>query len=149
VTGVPSGLLIMCLTICLSETGRGTPGIGDRGHGGQIGAAPHDLLAAGTREGLDAARARDRAGGRRPKLNAAKAAAVRRMYQATGPDGKRLHTVTEIAQTAGIHRTTVYDYLSGRAYMTAEPQDVRHAGQASRQDSGGRPRRAGALRAGP
>ena len=34
------------------------------------------------------------------------------MYQATGPDGKRLHTVTEIAQTVGIHRTTVYDYLN-------------------------------------
>ena len=33
------------------------------------------------------------------------------MYQATGPDGKRLHTVAEIAQTAGVHRTTVYDYL--------------------------------------
>jgi len=36
---------------------------------------------------------------------------VRRMYQATGPDGKRLHTVAEIAQTVGVHRTTVYDYL--------------------------------------
>jgi AcrR family transcriptional regulator len=34
------------------------------------------------------------------------------MYAATGPDGKRLHTVAEIAQTAGVHRTTVYDYLS-------------------------------------
>ena len=30
----------------------------------------------------------------------------------TGPDGKRLHTVAEIAQTAGVHRTTVYDYLN-------------------------------------
>ena len=49
--------------------------------------------------------------GRRPKLSDAKAATVRRMYQATGPDGKRLHTVAEIAQTVGIHRTTVYDYL--------------------------------------
>ena len=39
------------------------------------------------------------------------AATVRRMYQATGPDGKRLHTVAEIAQTVGVHRTTVYDYL--------------------------------------
>ncbi len=37
---------------------------------------------------------------------------MRRMYAATGRDGKRLHTVAEIAQTAGIHRTTVYDYLS-------------------------------------
>ena len=36
---------------------------------------------------------------------------VRRIYQATGPDGKRLHTVAETAQTAGVHRTTVYDYL--------------------------------------
>ena len=42
----------------------------------------------------------------------ARAATVRRMYQATGPDGKRLHTVAEIAQTAGVHRTTVYDYLN-------------------------------------
>ena len=27
------------------------------------------------------------------------------------PDGKRLHTVAEIAQAVGVHRTTVYDYL--------------------------------------
>ena len=33
------------------------------------------------------------------------------MYQATGPDGKTLHTVAEIAETVGVHRTTVYDYL--------------------------------------
>ena len=30
------------------------------------------------------------------------------MYQATGPDGRRQHTV---AETVGVHRTTVYDYL--------------------------------------
>ncbi len=65
----------------------------------------------GTREGLAAARARGRTGGRKPKLNARQAATVRRMYQATGPDGKRLHTVAEIAQAVGVHRTTVYDYL--------------------------------------
>ena len=52
------------------------------------------------------------AAGRKPKLSAAKAATVRRMYQATGPDGRRLHTVAEIAQTVGVHRTTVYDYLN-------------------------------------
>src|SRR6266581_4141071 len=71
-----------------------------------------ELIIEGTREGLDAGRARGRTGGRKPKLSAAKAATVRRMYAATGPDGKRLHTVAEIAQTAGIHRTTVYDYLT-------------------------------------
>ena len=62
-------------------------------------------------EGLAAARARGRTGGRKPKLNARQAATVRRMYAAAGPDGKRLHTVAEIAAAVGIHRTTVYDYL--------------------------------------
>jgi hypothetical protein len=33
------------------------------------------------------------------------------MCKATGPDGKRMHTVTEIAEAVGVHRTTVYDYL--------------------------------------
>ena len=79
---------------------------------GAIDEFQRELIIEGTREGLAAARARGRTGGRKPKLSAAKAATVRRMYQATGPDGKRLHTVTEIAQTAGIHRTTVYDYLN-------------------------------------
>src|ERR1700757_4933578 len=78
---------------------------------GAIDEFQRELIVEGTREGLDAARARGRTGGRKPKLSHAKAATVRRMYQATGPDGKRLHTVAEIAQTVGIHRTTVYDYL--------------------------------------
>ena len=79
---------------------------------GAIDEFQRELIIEGTREGLDAARARGRTGGRKPKLSAAKAATVRRMYQATGPDGKRHHTVAEIAQTAGVHRTTVYDYLT-------------------------------------
>ena len=78
---------------------------------GAIDEFQRELIVEGTREGLDAARPRGRTGGRKPKLSAAKAATVRRMYQATGPDGKRLHTVAEIAQTVGVHRTTVYDYL--------------------------------------
>jgi DNA invertase Pin-like site-specific DNA recombinase len=71
-----------------------------------------ELIVEGTREGLAGARARGRTGGRRPKLDAAKAAAVRRMYAATGPDGKRQHTVAEIAEAVGVHRTTIYDYLN-------------------------------------
>ena len=78
---------------------------------GAIDEFQRELIIEGTREGLDAARARGRTGGRKPKLNARQAATVRRMYQATGPDGKRLHTVAEIAQAVGVHRTTVYDYL--------------------------------------
>jgi len=79
---------------------------------GAIDEFQRELIIEGTREGLDAARARGRTGGRKPKLSAAKAATVRRMYQATGPDGKRLHTVAEIAEAVGVHRTTVYDYLN-------------------------------------
>ena len=78
---------------------------------GAIDEFQRELIIEGTREGLEAARARGRTGGRKPKLSAAKAATVRRMYQATGPDGKRQHTVAEIAEAVGVHRTTVYDYL--------------------------------------
>ena len=78
---------------------------------GAIDEFQRELIIEGTWEGLDAARARGRAGGRRPKLGAAQADNVRRMYQATGPDGKRLHTVAQIAEAVGVHRTTVYDYL--------------------------------------
>ncbi|MGH3237977.1 MAG: recombinase family protein, partial [Streptosporangiaceae bacterium] len=79
---------------------------------GAIDEFQRELIAEGTREGLDAARARGRTGGRKPKLNERQAATIRRMYQAAGPDGKRLHTVAEIAQAVGVHRTTVYDYLN-------------------------------------
>jgi DNA invertase Pin-like site-specific DNA recombinase len=78
---------------------------------GAIDEFQRELIVEGTREGLAAARARGRAGGRKPKLSAKRAATVRRMYDATGPDGKRLHTVAEIADTVGVHRTTVYEYL--------------------------------------
>jgi DNA invertase Pin-like site-specific DNA recombinase len=78
---------------------------------GAIDEFQRELIIEGTREGLDAARARGRTGGRKPKLNSRQAITVRRMYQATGPDGKRQHTVAEIAEAVGVHRTTVYDYL--------------------------------------
>src|SRR5690242_3380783 len=78
---------------------------------GAIDEFQRELIVEGTREGLAAARARGRTGGRKPKLNDRQAATVRRMYAATGPDGKRQHTVAEIAEAVGVHRTTIYDYL--------------------------------------
>ena len=65
---------------------------------GAIDEFQRELIVEGTREGLAAARARGRTGGRKPKLNARQAATVRRMYAATGPDGRRQHTVAEIAE---------------------------------------------------
>jgi DNA invertase Pin-like site-specific DNA recombinase len=78
---------------------------------GAIDEFQRELIVEGTREGLQAARSRGRTGGRKPKLNARQAATVRRMYEAAGPDGKRQHTVAEIAEAVGVHRTTVHEYL--------------------------------------
>ena len=47
---------------------------------GAIDEFQRELIIEGTREGLDAARARGRTGGRKPKLSTARAATVRRMY---------------------------------------------------------------------
>jgi AcrR family transcriptional regulator len=46
------------------------------------------------------------------KLNAHEAATARRINQAVGPDGKPQHSVAEIADAVGVHRTTVYHYLN-------------------------------------
>jgi DNA invertase Pin-like site-specific DNA recombinase len=70
-----------------------------------------DLNRERTLDGLAAARARGRVGGRKPKLTDRQARTVRQMYEATGPDGKRKFTVSEIGEAVGVHRTTVYDYL--------------------------------------
>ena len=79
---------------------------------GAIDEFQRELIVEGTREGLDSARARGRTGGRKPKLTESQQATVRRMYTATGEDGKRQHTVAEIAEAVGVHRTTIYDYLA-------------------------------------
>ena len=70
-----------------------------------------DLISEGTREGLESARARGRVGGRKPKLTARQAEAARGMYDETGADGRRKHTVAEIAETFGVSRKTVYRHL--------------------------------------
>lgn len=64
-----------------------------------------------TRDGLEAARARGRTGGQRPKLNDRQARIAREMYEEKGPDGKRAHTVKEIAEEFGVTRPTIYRHL--------------------------------------
>jgi DNA invertase Pin-like site-specific DNA recombinase len=70
-----------------------------------------DMISERTRDGLEAARARGRTGGRKRKLTNGQVATVRAMYDAKGPDGRRLHTVAEIAGALGVSRPTVYEYL--------------------------------------
>jgi DNA invertase Pin-like site-specific DNA recombinase len=64
-----------------------------------------DLITANTREGLAAARARGRKGGRKPKLSRAQMQLAQQLYDA----GEK--TVAQIAALFGVPRTTVYGHL--------------------------------------
>jgi DNA invertase Pin-like site-specific DNA recombinase len=65
-----------------------------------------DLIVANTHEGLAAARARGRKGGRRPKLTAHQAELAQQLYDA------REKTVQEIADLFTVPRSTIYGYLN-------------------------------------
>jgi DNA invertase Pin-like site-specific DNA recombinase len=64
-----------------------------------------------TLDGLVAARARGRTGGQKPKLPPRQAKIAQQMYEETGPDGRRLHTVAQIAAEFGVSRPTIYRHL--------------------------------------
>lgn len=64
-----------------------------------------------TREGLEAARARGRVGGRKQALKPRQVQLAQEMYDELGDDGKRKHTVQDIADELGVARTTIYRYL--------------------------------------
>src|ERR1700722_1584132 len=66
-----------------------------------------ELIVEATHEGLASARARRRTGGRKPKLSAGERDLARRLYDETGEDGKRAHTVDQIAGMLGVTRTTI------------------------------------------
>ncbi|MEV0408995.1 recombinase family protein [Actinoallomurus sp. NPDC050550] len=70
-----------------------------------------DIISARTLDGLEAARARGRTGGRKKKLKTDQVERARQMYAETGQDGKRRYTVAQIAAELGVKRTTVYGYL--------------------------------------
>ncbi len=78
---------------------------------GAIAEFEHALMSERTRDGLEAARARGRTGGQRPKLTDRQARIAREMYEEKCPDGKRAHTVQEIAEEFGVTRPTVYRHL--------------------------------------
>lgn len=68
-----------------------------------------DMIQVRTLDGLAAARARGRTGGRKAKLSDAQAAEVRRLYAA------RDKTVAEIGELFGITRESVYRYVKQTA----------------------------------
>jgi DNA invertase Pin-like site-specific DNA recombinase len=68
-----------------------------------------ELIIEGTNEGLAAARARGRVGGRKPKLTDAQVRHARKLYADGG------HTVADIAKLLGVSRQTVYRALEPEA----------------------------------
>jgi len=68
----------------------------------------HDLIVERTKEGLAAARARGRNGGRKPKMTAIKTKQAISMYDS----GE--YTLQQIADTLGVGRTTIHRTLEGR-----------------------------------
>ncbi|UGT59136.1 recombinase family protein [Nocardia asteroides] len=91
-----------------------------------------ELIVANTHDGLAAARARGRRGGRPSKLSPDQAALAQRLYD------EGAHTVQQIADIVGAGRTTVYGHLAkntdgtrpragARPGSTASPDTVRGA----------------------
>ncbi len=78
---------------------------------GAIAEFEHALMSERTRDGLDAARARGRTGGQKPKLTPRQAKIAQDMYDELGPDGHRKHTVQQIADEFGVTRPTIYRHL--------------------------------------
>jgi len=78
---------------------------------GAIAEFEHALMSERTRDGLDAARARGRTGGQKPKLTARQAKIAQEMYDDLGPDGHRAYTVQQIADEFGVTRPTIYRHL--------------------------------------
>jgi DNA invertase Pin-like site-specific DNA recombinase len=68
-----------------------------------------ELIVEGTVEGLAAARARGRTGGRKPKLNASQLEHARKLYAEGGK------TVADIAALLGVSRQTIYRVLEPEA----------------------------------
>ena len=78
-----------------------------------------ELIVANTRDGLAAARARGRNGGRRPRPSADQIALAQRLYDA----GE--HTVQQIADIFSVPRTTVYGHLDNATKGNAQARNGR------------------------
>jgi DNA invertase Pin-like site-specific DNA recombinase len=78
---------------------------------GSIAEFEHAPMSERTRDGLEAARARGRTGGQKPKLGPRQVALARAMYDERDEHGKRRYTVAAIAAEFGVTRPTIYRHL--------------------------------------
>ncbi|MFF3870077.1 recombinase family protein [Micromonospora sp. NPDC001898] len=79
---------------------------------GSIAEFEHALMSERTHDGLAAARGRGRTGGQKPKLTPRQARIAQQMYEETGPDGRLIYTVEQIAAEFGVICPTIYRRLA-------------------------------------
>lgn len=77
-----------------------------------------ELIVANTMDGLAAARARERKGGRRPSLIPDQAALAQQLYDA------RDKTIQQIADLFGVPRSTVYGHLGRKKTVPRQPKST-------------------------
>ena len=82
---------------------------------GAIAEFEYALMSERTRDGLAAARARDRTGGQKAKLTPRQAKLAQDMYEELCADGRRAYTVAQIAAEFGVSRPTIYRHLQPKA----------------------------------
>jgi DNA invertase Pin-like site-specific DNA recombinase len=87
---------------------------------GAVAEFERELMSERTMDGLEEARARGNKGGRKPKMTDRQIADARRMYDEKDGNGRRLHTVQEIADAYGVTRPTIYRHLEKEAEKTRE-----------------------------
>jgi DNA invertase Pin-like site-specific DNA recombinase len=75
---------------------------------GAIDEFQRELIVEGTLEGLEAARARGRNGGRPPAMTPDQVRLARQLVDQRGADGRREYTVTQVAKMLGVSRPTLY-----------------------------------------
>jgi len=85
---------------------------------GAIAEFEHALMSERTRDGLEAARARGRTGGQKPKLGERQARLAREMYEA------RELTVAQIAAEFGVTRPTIYRHLDRLDQLDVQHDDA-------------------------
>lgn len=74
-----------------------------------------ELIRERTRAGLAAARSRGRTGGRPTAMTPTKTAIAKEMIEKTGQDGRRIHSVSDVASVMNVSRATIYRALARAA----------------------------------
>lgn len=95
-----------------------------------------DLVRERTMDGLRAARARGRKGGRKPKLSPLQARKMLEMYEERGEDGAHVYTPHQVAKTYGVSHQTLYSYRDRRLSAAGKANSDGEDSEKQQRDKG-------------